>query len=541
MDRQKTEKMLELLQDQVLSRKAMFIPLFCISAFGLVGYAAADRQAPVIKSDKIRVLYGTELTAKNFDITDNRQDASSLDVKIDKSTFNKNQLGTYNVKVTAKDAFNNESEKTVEVSVVDTAAPVISAKNSEGYAVNVNLNGSSDIKTYIKAVDNVDGDVSEFMETDRTLDTSKKGVQAIVVTASDEAGNKSSKKFYFNVSDIAAPKITLKSGNKVTVNYGSSFDINDYVKVSDNTDHFTLNVDGDVNTKKEDEYKLNITATDNSGNKSQETLTVEVKDIEAPQLKLSASETKVFKGRSFDAYSYIKSSYDNKDGNLVSKVEPKGSVNTNKLGYYTIKYTVEDSAGNKSDKSLKVKVYQKETSSSSTRTEKVRKSKNGQTYTETQRITTTVTTDELGRTRTSTSTKVISSTYRESSYSSGGNSGLASTAYGRVGSRYVHGGSGPSKFDCSGLAQYVYRKNGKSIPRTAAAQYASSHKVSYSSLRAGDLVFFRGTTGRGGITHVAIYVGNGKIVHAGTESTGVTVSKLSSSYYQKHYAGAGRY
>ena len=85
----------------------------------------------------------------------------------------------------------------------------------------------------------------------------------------------------------------------------------------------------------------------------------------------------------------------------------------------------------------------------------------------------------------------------------------------------------------------VYRQNGKSLPRTAAAQYSGTTRVSKDGLSAGDLVFFAGTY-KSGISHVGIYIGNGQFVHAANSSTGVTVSSLNSGYYASHYAGAGR-
>ena len=84
-----------------------------------------------------------------------------------------------------------------------------------------------------------------------------------------------------------------------------------------------------------------------------------------------------------------------------------------------------------------------------------------------------------------------------------------------------------------------YRQNGKSLPRTASAQYSGTTRVSKDGLSAGDLVFFAGTY-KSGISHVGIYIGNGQFVHAANSSTGVTVSSLNSGYYASHYAGAGR-
>ena len=75
----------------------------------------------------------------------------------------------------------------------------------------------------------------------------------------------------------------------------------------------------------------------------------------------------------------------------------------------------------------------------------------------------------------------------------GGHSGVVGTGLSKVGSAYVFGASGPTAFDCSGFTSWVYRQNGKSLPRTASAQYSSTTRVSKDGLSAGDLVFFAGT------------------------------------------------
>ena len=100
------------------------------------------------------------------------------------------------------------------------------------------------------------------------------------------------------------------------------------------------------------------------------------------------------------------------------------------------------------------------------------------------------------------------------------------------------GGTG----DCSSFVQYVFGQNGVSLPRTAESQYNSSKgkSVDKDKLQAGDVVFFQGTY-KSGISHVGIYVGNGKFVHNSSSKGGTTISDLSDAYYTKHYAGAKRY
>ncbi len=89
-------------------------------------------------------------------------------------------------------------------------------------------------------------------------------------------------------------------------------------------------------------------------------------------------------------------------------------------------------------------------------------------------------------------------------------------------------------FDCSSFTKTVYGKYGVKLPRTAAAQAKAGKAVSRSQLKPGDLVFFYSP-----IHHVAIYIGNGKILHT-YGKPGVTISKLNSGWWDKHYKTARR-
>lgn len=105
------------------------------------------------------------------------------------------------------------------------------------------------------------------------------------------------------------------------------------------------------------------------------------------------------------------------------------------------------------------------------------------------------------------------------------------------GTPYKIGGTSSVGFDCSGFTKYVFKKFNVSISRSSKAQYKMGTAVSKSKLKEGDLVFFN-TMGKG-VSHVGIYVGNGKFAHS-SSSKGIVVDKLNSSYYKKRFVGAKR-
>lgn len=115
---------------------------------------------------------------------------------------------------------------------------------------------------------------------------------------------------------------------------------------------------------------------------------------------------------------------------------------------------------------------------------------------------------------------------------------LIATAKQYIGVPYVWGGTSPSGFDCSGFTYYVFKQHGITLNRNSASQYVHGSYVSKSNLQPGDLVFFANTY-REGISHVGIYIGDGKFIHA-SSSQGVTISLLSNSYWASHYYGARR-
>ncbi|MGR7914629.1 NlpC/P60 family protein [Finegoldia sp. P1-F-LS] len=123
----------------------------------------------------------------------------------------------------------------------------------------------------------------------------------------------------------------------------------------------------------------------------------------------------------------------------------------------------------------------------------------------------------------------------------GSGSAVAQAAYNYLGEKYVWGSAQPGVgFDCSGLTSYLYNKVcGISLYRNSAAQSNNGYPVSKNNLKQGDLLFFS-TNGSGSISHVGIYVGNGKMIHASTPSTGVIISDIDSNYYSDTFVTARR-
>jgi peptidoglycan DL-endopeptidase CwlO len=104
-------------------------------------------------------------------------------------------------------------------------------------------------------------------------------------------------------------------------------------------------------------------------------------------------------------------------------------------------------------------------------------------------------------------------------------------AYGKLGSPYVWGATGPDAFDCSGLVQAAYRSAGVSLPRTTYAQIDAGRRIARSELLPGDLVFFYS-----GVSHVGIYVGHGQMIHAPNPSAPVRLAPID----EMPFAGATR-
>lgn len=118
---------------------------------------------------------------------------------------------------------------------------------------------------------------------------------------------------------------------------------------------------------------------------------------------------------------------------------------------------------------------------------------------------------------------------------------LIGSAMGLLGVAYRYGGTSASTgFDCSGFMQHIFRRSmGLNLPRTSAEQAKMGVGVSRGELQPGDMVFFR-TMGGGRISHVGLYIGNDRFIHAPRTGKRIEITSLSNKYWNAKYAFARR-
>jgi peptidoglycan endopeptidase LytE len=115
---------------------------------------------------------------------------------------------------------------------------------------------------------------------------------------------------------------------------------------------------------------------------------------------------------------------------------------------------------------------------------------------------------------------------------------LKQAGFDLIGVRYRFGASGNGAFDCSGLVKSLFSKFNIDLPRSSKEQFKQGQKISKDDLQVGDLVFF--SSGGSQPTHVGIYVGDDKFLHAARKARKVIVSDLSKIWYTMRYIGARR-
>ena len=257
----------------------------------------------------------------------------------------------------------------------------------------------------------------------------------------------------------------------------------------------------DIDSKKVGEQEVLVQVKKNNVTKIIP-LSVNVVDVTKPVIKVKSNTVKVYTGKSFDVKSNVLSVMD--DGSNLNYLDKatdedreyftiSGGVDTNKVGTYPVTINAVDRANNKSSLTYNVVVEK----------EPVR-------------------------------TPAESNGNGDSGFAEARVAGInayggdmAAFARSLVGRSYSYGSAGPYAFDCSGLVYYVYAQAGKGISRSSSGQAHTGVGISLSQAQPGDIISM-GPKGTNSVTHSAIYVGNGQIVHATNPRMGVRLSNLSS-------------
>lgn len=266
--------------------------------------------------------------------------------------------------------------------------------------------------------------------------------------------------------------ISNKSIDTAVLEYGSSKSI--VTDLYNNLDGKVISVEKGINTKKLG-LQTAVLKIEKDNIETSFELDVEVVDTISPEIKFKRDVVEINQGEEINLNDNIESVFDVVDGKIDYLMENS----TLKMNYYTIISSVNfDVAG-----SYAVNVNA---------------------------------VDKNGNNSSSYYTVVVRDNERFQK--------LADIAYSLVGKPYVYGGVGPNGFDCSGLVQYIYKQIGISVSRSASTQINDGKAISYEDIMPGDIISWGYINGV--VTHSAIYVGNGKMVHAANANQGVIVSDV---------------
>lgn len=268
--------------------------------------------------------------------------------------------------------------------------------------------------------------------------------------------------------------ISISTVKTPIVEYGSAnYDIDKLIK---NVDGTIVSVKQDIVTDSVGVQELILVVS--KGNISKEIpVTIEVKDSIGPEIVIENEVIEIEQGTNYDILSNITNVYDDVDGDISyidsSSVSDDScnyytyysDFNYNVLGEYVVNINAVDKNFNSTSKSFKIVVNRR----------------------------------SVGET-------------------------VSSIAYSLVGSPYIMGANGPYGFDCSGFVQYVYSRLGIYISRSSSTQLYDGVAVSYSDILPGDIINWGYSNGVS--THSALYVGNGKMIHAANPSMGVIISDV---------------
>ncbi|MBC1553924.1 DUF5011 domain-containing protein [Listeria booriae] len=313
---------------------------------------AIPGDSPVITaSDKTLKKGGSFDPMTGVSASDTEDGDVTGNITVTANDVNVNQEGTYHVTYSVTDSDDNTTTKTITVTVTSNDAPVITAVDKT-----VKKGASFDPMAGVTASDTEDGNVTDKVTvTANDVDTSAVGTYHVTYSVTDSDGNTTTKTITVTVTSNDAPVITASDK---TLKKGASFDPMVGVSASDVEDgNVTGNVTvtaNDVDTSAVGTYHVTYSVTDSDGNTTTKTITVTVTSNDAPVI--TASDKTLKKGGSFDPMAGVSAS-DLEDGDVTGGITVTANdVDTNTVGTYHVTYSVTDSDGNTTTKTITVSI-----------------------------------------------------------------------------------------------------------------------------------------------------------------------------------------
>ncbi|XRG77736.1 immunoglobulin-like domain-containing protein [Rossellomorea sp. GAMAL-10_SWC] len=281
---------------------------------------------------------------------DPKSDVTAID-KVDGDLSDKIQVtgsvdnqkpGEYQLVYSATDSAGNTETSIRKITVIDSTKPVFSGAGD----TIIQVGSSFDSKSGVTVTDNVDGDLTSKIQVSGSVDNQKPGEYQLVYSATDSAGNTTTSIRKITVIDSTKPVIHGTADKKININ--SKFDSMAGVSAVDNVDGEltkSIKVTGIVDTKKKGSYTLTYTVSDKFRNLTTAKKTITVIDNIPPVIYGAVNKT-ININTNFNPITGV-TAKDNVDGSLTKLIKVTGTVNTKKIGTYTLKYTVTDYSGNR--------------------------------------------------------------------------------------------------------------------------------------------------------------------------------------------------
>lgn len=320
-----------------------------LAAFLFISKNTASLELSIEDGKTITIEYGTDsLPAVTALYWESIFDKKGTPVKVTtQGEIDESKLGTYAVTYSASHKKQSASASVTFV-IQDTTAPELTLTGGEtGYY----SPGYTYVETGYTASDNYDGDLTEqvvFTQTD----------QSITYTVTDSSGNSTTLTRTLECKDVVPPALTLNGEANMELAHGSTF-IDPGASALDDVDGdltASIRVEGSIDTTVYGEQTLTYIVEDSSGNRRELQRNIVVTELTPPELTLNG-DTRIFLklGETYTEPGYTAS--DNADGDITATVSIKGSVDTNKVGAYTLTYTSTDSSSNSTSKKRTVFVY----------------------------------------------------------------------------------------------------------------------------------------------------------------------------------------